>query len=532
MSGPGVSYRQRQPAGPFDAIVIGSGLGGLVAAGGLARLAKQRVLVLERHYRLGGYTHVFTRPGYEWDVGVHYVGAVGERGTLRPLFDLLSDGQLRWAPLPDVYDRVELGAEGYDFAAGPERFVSTLLPAFPGARAVLREYLRLVVATARRGQAAFMARLGTAARPHLEAHALARSPGDVSRRTTLEVLRSLTSDERLVAVLSGQYGDYGLPPSRSAFAFHAGVVEHYLDGAFYPVGGSSAFVRTLAPAIEAAGGHLATLAEVDSLVLERGTVVGVRLANGDTWRAPVVISDAGVRNTLERLLPEPARPREWVERLAAVGPSSPYLCLYLGFRETDEALGLTGTNLWLYPDGRHDENVERFAEDPDAPFPMLYLSFPSAKDPEFPRRFPGRATLEVITMARWEWFERWAATRWRKRGEDYEAVKRRFTARLLEAVYARLPQLRGKVDVAELSTPLSAAHFAGHPRGEIYGLDASPARLDLGLTAKTPVPGLYLTGADLASPGVGGAAFGGVLATAAVLGASAIGALMRPPRAR
>lgn len=533
MAPPGTSYRQQRPRGDFDAIVVGSGLGGLVAASGLARLGGQRVLVLERHYRLGGYTHVFTRPGYEWDVGVHYVGAVGERGTLRPLFDLLSDGQLRWAPLPDVYDRVELGGAGYDLAAGAERFVSTLQGSFPGSREVLREYVRLVVATARRGQAAAMSRLGLAARPRLEAHALAPSPTDVSRRTTLEVLRSLTPDERLVSVLAGQYGDYGLPPSRSAFAFHAGVVEHYLDGAFYPVGGSSAFARTLAPAIERAGGHLATLAPVESLLVEGGAVVGVRLENGDTWRAPLVISDAGVRNTLGRLLPEAARPPAWVERLARVGPSSPYLCLYLGFRHTDEELGLTGTNLWLYPDGRHDENVERFAADPDAPFPMLYLSFPSAKDPEFQRRFPGRATMEVITMARWEWFERWAATRWRQRGEDYEALKRRFTARLLEAVFARLPQLRGKVDVAELSTPLSAAHFAGHPTGEIYGLDASPARLDLGLTAKTPVPGLYLTGADLASPGVGGAAFGGVLATAAALGRStAIGALMRPPRAR
>ncbi len=528
MSPVGTSYRQRRPEGRFDAIVIGSGLGGLVAAAGLARLGRQRVLVLERHYRLGGYTHVFTRPGYEWDVGVHYVGAVGERGTLRPLFDTLSDGQLHWAPLPQVYDRVELGADGYDFVAGPERFVARLTESFPDARAALREYVRLVVSTARRGQAAFMARLGTSPRPRLEAHALSRPSTDVSTRTTLEVLRSLTSDERLVSVLAGQYGDYGLPPARSAFAFHAGVVEHYLDGAFYPVGGSAEFVRTLAPGIEAAGGHLATLAEVASLVVEDGAVTGVRLEGGDTIRAPVVISDAGVRNTLGRLVPEAHRPPEWMARLARVGPSSPYLCLYLGFRDTDAALGLTGTNLWLYPDGRHDENVERFAADPDAPFPMLYLSFPSAKDPDFARRFPGRATMEVITMARWEWFEPWAATRWRRRGEAYEALKRRFTERLLEAVFARLPQLRGRVDHAELSTPLSTAHFSGHPRGEIYGLDASPARLELGLTAKTPLPGLYLTGADLASPGVGGAAFGGVLATAAVLGASAIGALMRP----
>jgi all-trans-retinol 13,14-reductase len=523
----GVSWKQVRPTGRFDAIVIGSGIGGLVAAAGLARLANRRVLVLERHARIGGYTHTFTRPGYEWDVGVHSVGAVGERGALRSLFDTLTDGRLRWAPLPDVYDRVEIGGVGYDFVAGRERFSRTLLQSFPGAQAVLREYVKLVVSTARRWQASLL-RQEPVSRPRLEGQVFSPSTGDPLQRTTLEVLRSLTSDERLIAVLTGQYGDYGLPPSRSAFAFHAGVVEHYLDGGFYPVGGGSQLAATLAPAIEDAGGHLATLAEVDSLLVEDGAVVGVRLVGGEAVRAPVVISDAGLRNTLHRLVPEAHRPSEWLEHLAHVGPSTPHLCLYLGFRDTDEALGLTGTNLWCYPDGHHDEHVERFARDPDAPFPMLFFSFSSAKDPDFARRHPGRATMEVVTMARWEWFAPWAQTRWRRRGEDYEALKRRFTERLLEAVYARLPQVRGRVDHAELSTPLSTAHFSGHPTGEMYGLDASPARLRLGATAKTPLPGLYLTGADIAASGVGGAAFGGLLTVGALLGTSAITTLMRP----
>ena len=77
----GLSYKQQPPEGRFDAIVIGSGIGGLTVAAMLSRHGKKRVLVLERHYRIGGYTHTFTRPGYEWDVGVHYVGQVGERAA-------------------------------------------------------------------------------------------------------------------------------------------------------------------------------------------------------------------------------------------------------------------------------------------------------------------------------------------------------------------------------------------------------------------------------------------------------------------
>ena len=59
----------------YDAIVIGSGMGGLTCASLLAQLRGLRVLVLERHWRLGGFTHWFRRPNVgRFDVGLHYVG--------------------------------------------------------------------------------------------------------------------------------------------------------------------------------------------------------------------------------------------------------------------------------------------------------------------------------------------------------------------------------------------------------------------------------------------------------------------------
>jgi phytoene dehydrogenase-like protein len=141
----GHSYQRHQPTGAFDAIVIGSGIGGLVSAAVLSRFGKKRVLVLERHYRLGGFTHTFTRPGYEWDVGVHYIGQVGDRGALRALFDRLSDGRIKWAPLPDVYDRVELGSRSYDFVSGTGRFIEAMGKAFPNERDAIAKYVERIL---------------------------------------------------------------------------------------------------------------------------------------------------------------------------------------------------------------------------------------------------------------------------------------------------------------------------------------------------------------------------------------------------
>src|SRR5205085_8285353 len=101
----GVAYKQATLEDSWDAIVIGSGMGGLTTAAMLAKQAGQRVLVLERHYTAGGFTHAFHRPGYEWDVGVHYIGQMQEAASgLRAAFDHLTEGRLAWNTMPDVYD--------------------------------------------------------------------------------------------------------------------------------------------------------------------------------------------------------------------------------------------------------------------------------------------------------------------------------------------------------------------------------------------------------------------------------------------
>jgi len=527
----GVSYRQHTFEENYDVVVIGSGIGGLTAAALLAKHDGQRVLVLERHYTVGGFTHVFRRPGFEWDVGLHYIGQVrNPNADVRILYEHLTEGRLHWSPMPEVYDRVFLGARQYNFPTSLASFRERMKGYFPRETRAIERYLELVCRSAHWSRLYFAER----ALPPLLAAPLGpllRFPFlRHARRTTADVLGELTQNRELMGVLTAQWGDYGLPPAQSSFGMHAIVAQHYFDGGSYPIGGASRLAAAIVPVIERAGGRVVSSAEVAHILVgSHNRVTGVRMADGREFHSPCVISDAGASNTLRHLLPPGLRElTDMLGQIDTIPPSLAHLCLYLGLDQSAEQLRLSGTNLWIYPDENHDANVARFLANHAAPFPVVYISFPSAKDPSFAKRHPGRATIEVITFAPYDWFQHWEGTRWKKRGPAYEALKQTLTDRLLRVVYRHLPAVHGRVVHAELSTPLSTRHFTNHQHGEIYGLAHTPHRFELrSLGPRTPLGGLFLTGQDACVCGVTGALLGGYLAASAVLGRNLLSAALR-----
>lgn len=516
--GIGVPLKRFGGGDTWDAIVIGSGIGGLTTALLLGSKLGRRTLVLERHYTAGGFTHTFRRPGYEWDVGVHYLGQVTPETAMGRMFADVFGDAFAWEPMGGVYDTVVLGSRRYEYLTGRDRWRDRMVEYFPGDRAAIDGYLAAVAAAVSASRMYWAEKAVPAPVAALAGRAMRAGFMKYARRTTREVLESLTRNQELIAVLSAQWGDYGLPPAQSSFGMHAIVANHYFGGGYYPVGGARTMAAAVVPRIEALGGAVLVDAAVSGVILEHGRAAGVRTTHGREFRAPLVISDAGLGTTLG-LLPDSAPGREKLDRVRErLSTSTAHVCLYVGLKHTAEELGLGRSNIWVYANADFEGAIRRFESNPDADLPGVYISFPSAKDPSFATRFPGRSTIEVLTFATCARFDRWAIAPWRRRGDEYEAFKARLRDRLADVLYREVPQVRGKVDVAEVSTPLSTRHFTNYASGEIYGFAHDPARFaERALTPRTPVRGLWLTGQDICTCGIGGALAGGYL-TASQIG--------------
>lgn len=513
----GTPWKRLDKKDGYDAIVIGSGLGSMTFGSIMAQMGK-KVLLLEKHYVPGGFTHIFKRKEYEWDVGIHYVGDVHKDFTfISILFAYITEHKLKWQEMDEVYDRIVLGDKSYDFKAGKENFIEMLYERFPGKEAAIDEYIKTVYAATGTNRKFFQERALPSILSKLIGGRLTKKYYEWSDKTTSEVLDGITDNKELKGVLAGQYGDHGMPPGESSFAIQSVVNKHYWKGGAFPVGGCQRIAETIIPVIEKAGGAVAVRAGVEKIIVEKGKATGVLMEDGSIVKAPMIVSGAGYLNTFGRLLDKDVQDAIGFKPEKGVPPSVSHVCLYIGLKHDLRELGIGSTNYWVYPHNDHDRGVKEYMADPSKPFPVTYISFPSLKDPEWDERYPGKSTIEMITLAPYEWFAKWEDERWKHRGEEYEAYKEEYSHRLLKELYKQFPQLEGKIDYYELSTPLSTKHFVNYEHGEIYGLDHSPARFRMKeLRPKTPIKNLYLTGQDIVTVGIGGALMSGLLTAAHV----------------
>ncbi len=508
----------------WDALVIGSGVGGLTAAGLLAGVAGKKVLVLEKHSEPGGLTHVFRRDGASWDVGLHYVGRVEPQSQARAFFDYLSGGELRWNKMPDAFERFVYPGCNFAAPSDPRRFQERLIERFPDEERAIRCYISDVRAVERWANLGFARGFA----PKQIAPLLRLLQGLTGRKalqTTKQYLDARFRSPLLRALLASQWGDYGLPPSRSAFAIHAQIVAHYFNCGWFPEGGSSRIARTFERVIESRGGAIRVCQEVASIVLRDGRAVGVKAIDRRasepreaTLFAPIVISDAGAAITFNKLLPtdgevgaKTARVRALIDRLKG-GMSA--VTLYLRLKAAASTIGVTGENYWINATIDH-ENDEECARGLLNGEPLhIYVSFPSAKSGD--DRFH---TAEIIAFVDPGAFAAWRDQPKGNRGAGYSKLKDRIGEGMLRLAETAIPGLSALVEYSELSTPLTVEHYTSHPEGLFYGLPATPERYKSSLLGPcTPIEGLYLSGSDAGCLGIVGSLMGGAGAACQALG--------------
>lgn len=218
---------------------------------------------------------------------------------------------------------------------------------------------------------------------------------------------------------------------------------------------------------------------------------------------------------MKHLLPSEFRQQEWASEIATYKPSICHFQIFLGLEGEIAALGANRANHWYYDSWNTNDAIWTTAED-DA-VPMMFVSFPTLKDPAHDPGPSNRHTAELLVWADWSSVAKYATRRTEALAAEWADFKRGIESRLMQCFAEKFPALAPLVVYRELGTPLATASFTGHDKGAFYGVETTPRRiLSDALSARTPVHGLFLAGQDVISPGIAGALAGGMLGAAAI----------------
>ncbi|MFC1434235.1 phytoene desaturase family protein [Streptacidiphilus sp. N1-3] len=506
----------------YDAVVVGGGMGGLVCAAYLA-VAGRRVLLAEQHDVVGGNSQVFRRRRrYEFDVGVHYLGDCGPDGIIPAILSGLgAAGRIGFRPMDqDGFDRLLLPGLSVDVPADWDRYTRRLSAALPAEAAGIARCAAVLRAAAEDLRSRLTGRRGPGPGPGVggpDLELLRQGSGTLG-----QLFARCGLSPRAATLLAAQSGNYGGPPSSTPVSVHAAMLDHYLRGAYYPVGGGQVLPATLVEVIEAHGGTVRTRCPVRRIAVgDDHRVRGVLLADGESVRAPVVVSNADYRDTVLTLCQPGVFPASVAARTAAAGSRAAVAAVYLAL---DRPLDLPNANLWCWNGDDIERSYaralapglprQRMAETDRVPF--AFLSFASLKDPGSRTVCPpGHSNFQVMTLVPPDAGQALAGYR---RGAEYLAGKARLTEALLDTAERAIGPFRDRITHQESATALTNRRYIGGRSGSPYGFahwGGTGRRPDV----RTSVEGLYVTGANTRhQAGIAGTAVSGITAAGHILG--------------
>ena len=514
-----------------DVIVVGAGAGGLTAAAYLAALGR-RVVVVDRQPVAGGNTSVFTHEGYEFDIGLHYLGGFRDR---RPGIGVLLEPlgiDLRFREQdPDGFDTLLFDDMTFEVPKGVEAFRARLKEAFPAEGTAIDRYLRRIAAVGEQTDLPMPMRGVDGLSDVLGYGWRVRDLVSASRMTLRRELDRLDCSPRLRLVLSWLHTTYAVAPSRVSLAMHAAVTVFYLRGAWYPEGGASVISQALVDVILRHGGEILLDTDVSRIMTAGGAVCGVRLEPGPggttppshELHAPVVVSAVDIKRTfLELLEPHvvPARLRRRVERFTM---AMPLFIVYAILDRDLRAEGMPNRN-WSVIDCDDLDGFYASAEDGRLPSQSwTWINSASLNDPTNQRLCrPGQTNLQLISVAPAA-HEFWGVGPDLERSERYQERKRQTRDRLVRSAERAIPGFAEAIVYEESATPITVERYLRSTGGTSYGIAGTPAQIGIRRPgSRTAIDGLFLAGASTRSAhGITHAMAGGVDAASAILGTRA-----------
>jgi prolycopene isomerase len=255
------------------------------------------------------------------------------------------------------------------------------------------------------------------------------------------------------------------------------LMSYVADGAYTCRGTFQSLAEALVAAIEREGGELVLRGLVRRILVEDERATGVVLENGQVIRAPLVVSNADARQTVEELVGAQHFPARFRRRLRVATPSVSAFLVYAA-TDLDLAQADLAHETFLYAGPDHDR---AFAAGLRGEPTWLSMTAPTRLDPGLAP--PGEHLLTLTTLVGARAVSSWSA------------AKPDFVERLLELAERRLPGLRRRLRFVEGATPRTLERYTRNQAGALYGFDVTPSQLGPGrLDNETPLPGLYLAG--------------------------------------
>ena len=479
----------------YDAVIIGSGLGGLECAHILSK-AGMSVLLLERGTQAGGCLQSYRRHGLAFDTGFHYVGGLDEGQSLHSAFRHLGLLRLPWQRLDNHFDRVTIGNQTFSFAQGYDAFVETLTAAFPAERDALNKYADMLKQCGEQQFDALNPQTG-------ESSLLSR----LFETSAYQYLTETFHDPLLINVLCGTSLKMELrKESLPLFTFAHGNGS-FIESSWRLKGDGSLIVNSLVDGIRMHGGEIICNTEVRELVEKDGKLVHAVCSNGEIYEGTIFISNIHPAVTCN-LVKQSSRMKK-VYRSRITHLENTFGMFTVSLRIKPQTLRYFNWNQYIYK----EPDVWAFHLKNNPVSGVLV----SCRIPEDGSKYVQQ--VDLLTPMNWSECEQWSHTEVDRRGEDYKAMKKRVADECITLAERFIPGLRDRITGCYTSTPLTYRNYTLTPEGSAYGLrkDFRNPMITL-LSPRTPIPNLLLTGQNLMLHGLHGVTMTALFTCAEVLG--------------